>query len=85
MRKKSVLIAGRHATSICLEDEFFEALQLIAAEQNLSLNQLVTNIDKERSTSNLSSAIRLYILKYYQNKSAAPKWFGKNNHHGYHF
>lgn len=73
MRKKSVLIAGRHATSICLEDEFFEALQLIAAEQNLSLNQLVTNIDKERSTSNLSSAIRLYILKYYQNKSATPK------------
>lgn len=73
MRKKSVLIAGRHATSICLEDEFFEALQFIAAEQNLSLNQLVTNIDKERSTSNLSSAIRLYILKYYQNKSAAPK------------
>lgn len=73
MRKKSVLIASRHATSICLEDEFFEALQLIAAEQNLSLNQLVTNIDKERSTSNLSSAIRLYILKYYQNKSAAPK------------
>lgn len=73
MRKKSVLIAGRHATSICLEDEFFEALQLIAAEQNLSLNQLVTNIDKERSTSNLSSAIRLYILKYYQNRSAAPK------------
>lgn len=73
MRKKSVLIAGRHATSICLEDEFFEALQLIAAEQKLSLNQLITNIDKERSTSNLSSAIRLYILKYYQNKSAAPK------------
>ena len=73
MRKKSVLIAGRHAPSICLEDEFFEALQLIAAEQKLSLNQLVTNIDKERSTSNLSSAIRLYILKYYQNKSAAPK------------
>lgn len=73
MRKKSVLIAGRHATSICLEDEFFEALQLIAAEQNLSLNQLITNIDKERSTSNLSSAIRLYILKYYQNKSATPK------------
>lgn len=73
MRKKSVLIAGRHATSICLEDEFFEALQFIAAEQNLSLNQLVTNIDKERSTSNLSSAIRLYILKYYQNKLATPK------------
>lgn len=73
MHKKSVLIAGRHATSICLEDEFFEALQLIAAEQNLSLNQLVTNIDKERSTSNLSSAIRLYILKYYQQKSATPK------------
>ncbi len=73
MIKKSVVIAGRHATSICLEKEFFEALQVIADEQNISLNRLITQIDNERTSSNLCSAIRLYVLKYYQQKSATPK------------
>lgn len=73
MKKISVLIAGRHATSISLEEEFFEALQQIAEQQNISLNQLITQIDTARRTENLSSAIRLYILHWYQNLSAAPK------------
>ena len=73
MIKKSVVIAGRHATSICLEKEFFEALQAIADERGISLNRLITQIDSERTTSNLCSALRLYVLKYYQQKSAAPK------------
>lgn len=63
MRKLSVVIAGRHSTSICLEDEFLDELKKIAAKENLSLNQLVTKIDAERRTGNLSSAIRIYILK----------------------
>lgn len=73
MQKKSVLIAGRHATSIRLEKEFFEALHNIAAEQEMSLNQLITIIDSKRSSTNLCSALRVYVLKYYQQKSAAPK------------
>lgn len=63
MRKLSVVIAGRHSTSICLEDEFLDELKKIAAKENLSLNQLVTKIDAERRIGNLSSAIRVYILK----------------------
>lgn len=63
MRKLSVVIAGRHSTSICLEDEFLDELKKIAAKENLSLNQLVTKIDAEHRTGNLSSAIRVYILK----------------------
>lgn len=73
MQKKSVLIAGRHATSISLEKEFFEALHNIAAEQEMSLNQLITIIDSKRSSTNLCSALRVYVLKYYQQKLAAPK------------
>ena len=73
MQKKSVLIAGRHATSISLEKEFFEALHNIAAEQEMSLNQLITIIDSKRSSTNLCSALRVYVLKYYQQKSVAPK------------
>ncbi|MBR1825983.1 MAG: ribbon-helix-helix domain-containing protein [Alphaproteobacteria bacterium] len=73
MIKVSVLIANRHATSITIEEEFFEALLDIAAEMKLSRNQLITLIDKTRTADNLSSAVRLYILQYYQKKSAAPK------------
>ncbi len=66
MRKLSVIIANRHSTSISLEDEFLSELKRISSERNLSLNQLVTEIDAERKNENLSSAIRVYILKQLQ-------------------
>ncbi|MBR2033760.1 MAG: ribbon-helix-helix domain-containing protein [Alphaproteobacteria bacterium] len=66
MRKISVIIAGRHATSICLENEFYEELKKIADAKNISINSLVTEIDSHRENNNLSSAIRIYILKYLQ-------------------
>ena len=69
MIKKSVLIAGQHSTSISLEEEFFAELKNIAAQKNLSLNQLVTLIDSERTTENLSSALRLYVLQFYKNNN----------------
>ena len=64
MAKKSVVIADRHATSISLEDEFWQELLIIAKKENLSINKLVTQIDNEKTQENLSSAIRIYILKY---------------------
>jgi predicted DNA-binding ribbon-helix-helix protein len=72
MKKFSVLIAGRHATSVSLEEEFYDDLLKIAAAQNVSCNKLITQIDSERTTDNLSSAIRLYVLQYYKNL-ATPK------------
>ena len=69
MIKISVLIAGRHATSISLEEDFYQELISIAKEKNLSRNEIVTLIDRERTVDNLSSAIRLYILQYYKNKA----------------
>lgn len=68
MIKISVLIAGRHSTSISLEEEFYHEFVDIAKEKNMSCNELVTLIDRERNTQNLSSAIRLYVLQYYKNK-----------------
>ena len=69
MRKISVIIANRHSTSICLEEESFEALKQIAAAKNLSINALITEIDAARDTENLSSAIRVYILQNFMNKN----------------
>ena len=63
MKKISVLIANRHATSITLEPEFIEALKEIATQKKQSLNQIITEIDKNRQVRNLSSAIRVYVLE----------------------
>lgn len=73
MIKISVLIANRHATSISLEEEFYEEFLNIAAEMKLSRNSLITLIDKTRTVDNLSSAVRLYVLQYYKDKLTAPK------------
>lgn len=67
MHKFSVIIANRHSTSISLEEEFLTELKRIASEKNISINQLVTEIDKTRKNDNLSSAIRIYILNNLKN------------------
>ncbi len=58
--KRSVIVAG-HRSSVSLEAEFWEELKQIAAGRGMSINDLITEIDKGR-TGNLSSAIRLHIL-----------------------
>jgi predicted DNA-binding ribbon-helix-helix protein len=67
MHKRSVTIHG-HPTSISLENEFWQELAAIAEGRGLSLNALVTEIDKVRtgprgSGANLSSTLRVYVLK----------------------
>ncbi len=65
MLKKSVIIAGRHHTSISVEPEFYSELERIAKEKKCSINELITQIDNERGEdSNLSSAVRVYVLGY---------------------
>lgn len=61
IRKRSVIIAG-HATSVSVEEEFWEALKQIAARRGLSLNALIAEIDHSR-TGNLSSAVRVFVLR----------------------
>ena len=62
--KKSFTI-GNHRTSISLEPEFWDALEIKAREQNVSLSKLVLKIDNEKPKdyNNLASYIRIWILK----------------------
>jgi predicted DNA-binding ribbon-helix-helix protein len=66
MRKRSVVIAG-HRTSVSLENAFWNALKTIASARDLTVNQMVTEIDSHRS-GNLSSAIRLFVLDSYRQR-----------------
>lgn len=65
MEKRSFSIAG-HRTSIALEPEFWTGLEAIAAERQLSLAGLIREIDENRTSTNLSSAVRLAVLAWYR-------------------
>ena len=62
IKKYSVTIAG-HSTSITLEPEFWAEIQAIAAAEGKTIAQLVAAVDKTRGTHNLSSALRLRVLR----------------------
>jgi predicted DNA-binding ribbon-helix-helix protein len=62
--KRSVVVAG-HQTSISLEEPFWEALVKIAKSEDVSLNSLITQIDRDRQ-GNLSSTLRVFVLKSLQ-------------------
>lgn len=66
MKKKSICLFG-HRTSITLEEEFWNALKEISTIKDISVQKLVEEIDEKRAHKNLSAAIRIYILFFYQN------------------
>jgi len=59
--KKSITLK-KHRTSLSLEKEFWEALELIAKNKNCSLQELISQIDIKRRSS-LASSTRVYILE----------------------
>jgi predicted DNA-binding ribbon-helix-helix protein len=62
LSKHSLVIAG-HRTSISLERAFWDALQSIARERQVSIAALVASVDAQRGGANLSSALRVFVLK----------------------
>ena len=61
--KRSFSIAG-HRTSVALEPEFWQALEMIANERGASLSNVIAGIDEARDKSQpLSSALRVAALR----------------------
>ncbi|MFD2250677.1 putative DNA-binding ribbon-helix-helix protein [Pseudochelatococcus lubricantis] len=68
--KRSVMIAG-HRTSVSLEQPFWDALREIAENRQTSVAALIADIDTARGDSNLSSAIRVFVLAQFRQAAAA--------------
>ncbi len=78
LRRHSVRIAG-HATSISIEDAFWQEIRRAAKEDGISTARLIEAVDRARTgddgggsgdgapglkgAPNLSSALRLYVLE----------------------
>ena len=61
--KRTVKIDG-HITSVFLENEFWEEIIKLSKSENTTPDKIISKIDKKKNTSNLSSAIRLYVLNH---------------------
>ena len=64
--KRSVIIDGQK-TSVSLEDPFWTDMKKIAHAQQMTLSALVAEIDGTREHGNLSSTIRLFVLRHVRN------------------
>ncbi len=60
--KRSVVIHG-HKTSVSLEQPFWDAFRDLAEGEHISTSALLRKVDAERSHANLSSAIRVFVLR----------------------
>ena len=67
--KRSIVIEGQK-TSVSVEDIFWVSLREIAHKRRMTLSTLVASIKDHRVPgSNLSSAVRVYILRHFQSLS----------------
>ena len=67
MNKHTVKVNG-HDTSVFIEKEFWLELKYISKLNNKSISGIISDIDKNKETQNLSSAVRLYVMKHLKNK-----------------
>jgi len=70
--KRSVVIGG-HKTSVSLEEPFWSAVREIAGHQQMTVSSLLRQIDVERRNTNLSSAIRVYVLENVRSQAASAR------------
>ncbi|QCE35422.1 aryl-sulfate sulfotransferase [Acetobacteraceae bacterium] len=63
LEKRSVSLSG-HATSIALEKEFWDTLEMVAKRQNIALSKFINQIDSfQRKGRPLASTLRLKALE----------------------
>lgn len=71
IRKHSTTLHG-HRTSFTLEDAFWDELKAIAATRAMPVARLLAEIDDDRAEdSNLSSALRVYVLQWLKRQPPA--------------
>src|SRR5436190_12671128 len=64
------IVVGGHRTSVRLEPVMWEALLEIARQRQTNVNQL--EIDRQRVSSSLTAAIRVYIVDFYRAAAIRP-------------
>ena len=75
---RSVTINGRR-TTMRLEPSMWNALQRIAADNSVTVNQLCSQIDTSRGDLSMTAAVRSYIVSYLQRAPSFGEARGKSD------
>ena len=70
--KRSVIIGG-HKTSVSLEQAFWQEVRAIAEARRTTVSHVLREINRDRDTANLSSAIRVYVLRHVRAQADAAR------------
>ena len=62
---KNITVDG-HRTSMRLEPEMWDALKDICRLENIKIGKICSMVNKRRSGSSLTSAMRVFIIAYYR-------------------
>ena len=62
---RNVTVSGRR-TSLRMEPLLWDSLKDICEREDLTLNELCTQIDSRRGEANLTASIRVFIISYYR-------------------
>jgi predicted DNA-binding ribbon-helix-helix protein len=68
VKKRCIRIAGRK-TSISLEIEFWDALLDLARDRSEPLYKVVATVNADKTEPNLTSALRVFILREYKERA----------------
>lgn len=74
---RNVYVAGKR-TSMRLEAAFWEGLEEIAQRESLTVGELCNRLAERVEAvdaSNLSSAVRVYVLEYFRAATSKPQEF----------
>jgi predicted DNA-binding ribbon-helix-helix protein len=67
--KRKIYLPNGRKRSVALEGAFWEGLKEIAHRRQMTLPDLVREIDAQRQpNNNLSSALRLFLLRFYRSQ-----------------
>ncbi len=66
--KRSLVVDGTK-TSVSLEDAFWDAFKEMAVSRRMSVSDLASEINKTRTHSNLSSALRLAVFAHFDRRA----------------
>lgn len=69
--RRSVVVGDRKS-GVSLEDDFWRSLKEIACLRNMTMRDLISEINEARTgAGNLCSAIRLFVLTYYMDRAGS--------------
>lgn len=56
-------------TSLSVEEEFWAGLREIATDRGVNVTTLVNEINQDRQSPNLSSAVRIFVIEHFMKRS----------------